>query len=144
MPPKKEEKTEEKETNDIKALTDSIATLVKQQAEMLKQQGEMSKKIDTMVTRIEELDESLKKSEAENAALRDENRNLRDDLVKRDTEVERLRNKTHLLEMHNRSFSVRVSNMKITGDETDPVNVRFHLYQQAFLPILHAGHDTND
>jgi len=117
---------------DLKSLTEQLSLL-------LNEQRDLNRKVDGLVTKVANLEDLLEKAEERNATLRRENQDLRTTLVKRDGEVEQLRNKALALEGHNRSFSVRVSNLSISGDETDNFNVRHQLYTKVFYPILQGA-----
>jgi len=118
MPPKKDEV-------DFKQLFDNVSAILKQQ--------------NVQTAKLNEMEDLLRATQEDNRRLREENTELRTALVQCTAETERLRSKTHALEMHNRSFSVRIHKFKIPGDETDPFNVRTQLYNSVFLPILEGA-----
>lgn len=126
----------------------AAATKIEEQlALIIAQQTKMTESMEAMTATINKTEERLVRLEGMLAEAKQENIQLKSDLVKRDAEVEKLQHKIHSLELHNRSFSVRVTKVPITGDITDNENVRQQLYTKAFLPILQgasqAGAVTN-
>jgi len=126
MPPKAKE--DKKEEIDFKQLFDNVNQILRQQ--------------NVHTTKLDEMEALLKATQEENHKLREENIELRTALAQCTSEAERLRSKTHALEMHNRSFSVRINKYKVLGDETNLFNVRDQVYEKVFLPILEGARQS--
>jgi len=119
MPPKV------KDDADFKQLCENVNTIIKQ--------------LSDQSTKLNEMEDLLRATQEDNRRLRDENTELRTSLAQNSAESEQLRSRMHSLEMHNRSYSVRIHKFKVTGDESDLFNVRNQIYNGVFLPILEGA-----
>ena len=133
MPPKAKPAETMDQTVAIEALTASVRTMATNLEAMSKQLAASSSTISNLSTRLSTIESLLKITQAENATLKEE-------LVVSAQEATTLKAKLNHLEQHHRSWSVRVTGVKIPADEeTDPNRVKHHLYEQLLKPILQGA-----
>ncbi len=96
-------------------ISDQLTTLTKQQEE-----------------KFENLTKLLEESKEEVASLKTTVENQSE-------EISTLKKKVHDLEQHSRQYSIRVYNVEIEGNASDPNNVVNQLYRKALLPILQGA-----
>ena len=133
MPPKAKSTEALDQTAAIEALTASVRTMATNLEAMSEQLAASSSTISNLSTRLSTIETLLKITQAENTTLKEE-------LVSSAQEATTLKAKLNHLEQHHRSWSVRVTGIKIPADEeTDPNRVKHHLYEQLLKPILQGA-----
>ena len=136
MPPKKNVEASEP-AGSLEALTASVKTMAASIEAMREQLTTSSTTINNLSTRLAHIETILNATQAENTVLKKE---LADSALKSD----QLKAKLNSLEQHHRSWSVRVTGLKIpTEDECDSNMVKIHLYEQFLRPILEGAVSKN-
>ena len=136
MPPKKTGEASEP-AGSLEALTASVKTMAASIEAMREQLTTSSTTINNLSTRLAHIETILNATQAENAVLKKE---LADSAL----ESDQLKAKLNSLEQHHRSWSVRVTGLKIpTEDECDSNMVKIHLYEQFLRPILEGAVSKN-
>ena len=132
MPPKKSPDVAEP-SGPLEALTASVKNMAASLEAMRGELATSSSTITNLSTRLAHIESILKVTQAENAALKQE-------LADSAQESDFLKAKLNNLEQHHRSWSVRVTGLKIpSDDETDSNKVKIHLYEQFLRPILEGA-----
>ena len=133
MPPKAKPTETTETTSSLEALTASVKTMAASVEAMREQLATSNTTIGNLSTRLAHIEDLLKATQSENAALKKE---LADSAVESDL----LKAKLNSLEQHHRSWSVRVTGLKIPAeDECDSNLVKIHLYEQFIKPILEGA-----
>ena len=133
MPPKAKPTETTETTSSLEALTASVKTMAASVEAMRKQLPTSNTTIGNLSMRLAHIEDLLKATQSENAALKKE---LADSAVESDL----LKAKLNSLEQHHRSWSVRVTGLKIPAeDECDSNLVKIHLYEQFIKPILEGA-----
>ena len=133
MPPKAKPLETVETAGSLEALTASVKTMAASVEAMREQLTSSNTTIGNLSTRLAHIEDLLKATQTENTALKKE---LADSAV----ESEQLKSKLNSLEQHHRSWSVRVTGLKIPAeDECDSNLVKIHLYEQFIKPILEGA-----
>ena len=133
MPPKAKPTESTETASSLEALTASVKTMAASVEAMREQLPTSNTTIGNLSMRLAHIEDLLKATQSENAALKKE---LADSAVESDL----LKAKLNSLEQHHRSWSVRVTGLKIPAeDECDSNLVKIHLYEQFIKPILEGA-----
>ena len=136
MPPKSKI-VETSETSSLDALTASVKTMAASVKAMREELATSNLTINNLTTRLVHIENILKTTQAENNHLKKE-------LADSAQESNQLKAKLNSLEQHHRSWSVRVTGLKIPAeDEFDSNMVKIHLYEQLLKPILEGAVSKN-
>ena len=136
MPPKKPVEASEP-AGSLEALTASVKVMAASVEAMREQLTTSSTTINNLSTRLAHIETILNATQAENAVLKKE-------LANGALESDQLKAKLNSLEQHHRSWSVRVTGLKIPAeDECDSNKVKIHLYEQFLRPILEGAVSKN-
>ena len=136
MPPKSKI-VETSETSSLDALTASVKTMAASVEAMREELATSNLTINNLTTRLVHIENILKTTQAENNHLKKE-------LADSTLESNQLKAKLNSLEQHHRSWSVRVTGLKIPADdESDSNMVKIHLYEQLLKPILEGAVSKN-
>ena len=137
MPPKSKPVESPESASPLDALTASVKTMAASIEAMREQLSTSSLTIDNLSTRLAHIESILKVTQAENNFLKKE-------LADSNQESNQLKAKLNSLEQHHRSWSVRVTGLKIPAeDEFDSNMVKVHLYEQLLKPILEGAVSKN-
>ena len=127
MPPKGRSKPRTENIEDEWEETEeNMPAMLKQ---LLARSAEQSSKLDKLVDKFDKLSETVEVQNAEIHKLKDENAQLM-------KEVDILKIKDNEREQYLRNGSMRVFNLTIDGDESDPNDVMTTAYNKIFFPIL--------
>ena len=133
MPPKSKPTEVAEPAGPLEALTASVKSMVASMEAMREQMATSNTTINNLSTRLAHIETILNATKAENTALKKE-------LADSAQESDQLKAKLNSLEQHHRSWSVRVTGLKIPAeDECDANRVKIHLYEQFLRPILEGA-----
>ena len=133
MPPKKSAVDSTEAANPLEALTASVRTMAASIEAMREELSTSSLTINNLSTKMAHIENILNTTQAENNFLKKE-------LADSNLESNQLKAKLNNLEQHHRSWSVRVTGLKIPAeDEFDSNMVKVHLYEQLLRPILEGA-----
>ena len=133
MPPKKSAVDSTEAANPLEALTASVRTMAASIEAMREELSTSSLTINNLSTKLAHIENILNTTQAENNFLKKE-------LADSNLESNQLKAKLNNLEQHHRSWSVRVTGLKIPAeDEFDSNMVKVHLYEQLLRPILEGA-----
>ena len=99
----------------------------------------LSAQLATIVEKLNVQDSRFDKLEQLLAATQQENTLLKEQLLTQDNEITVLKDRINNMEQRNRDNSIRVFNMPIDGDDTNPSVVANQLYVKVLLPILQGA-----
>ena len=106
---------------------------------MSAQLTELSDQFKTFTTKQEEFDGSISELKKLLKTTQEENVALKEKVKNQASEILELKTRINIVEQHNRSDCLRVLNVPIPGDNSDPVTVAHAVYKTALLPILEGA-----
>jgi hypothetical protein len=86
--------------------------------------------------RLDDQEEHFNKLEAMLNANMQENKVLKEQLLNKDNDIKLLKTKINDVEMHQRSYNIRVFNMELDGDVNNTRNVKQQVYDKLLRPVL--------
>jgi vacuolar-type H+-ATPase subunit I/STV1 len=90
-------------------------------------------------TRLDEQEERFKKLEQMLTSSQQETSQLKELLITKDQEIVTLKNKINDVEMHQRSYNIRVFNFPLNGDTNDTRSVMQQVYEKQLRPVLEGA-----
>jgi hypothetical protein len=106
-----------------------VGTISGQLENILEQLQKANQRLDDQEERFTKLEAMLKENMQENATLKEQ-------LLNKDNDIKILKTKINDVEMHQRSYNVRVFNMELDGDANNTRNVRQQVYDRLLRPVL--------
>ena len=101
--------------------------------------GALSAQLEDISNQLKSTNSRFDKLESLFEKLQSENKDLKEQLLNKDSEIISLKNRMNSIEQHSRSSCIRIFNLNVDDDDSDPLNVMEQLYVKALLPILQGA-----
>jgi MbeD/MobD like len=118
--------------NRPRSVEEMVGAMSAQLSDILEQLHKVNQRLDNQEERFTALETMLSATQKENVFLKEQ-------LVNLDHEVKQLKTKINDVEMHQRSFNVRIFNVPLDGDVNDTRNVAQQVYNRILKPILEGA-----
>jgi hypothetical protein len=109
-----------------------VGAMSAQFSDILDQLHKVNQRLDNQDERFSALETMLSASQKENVLLKEQ-------VLNKDHEIKQLKTKINNVEMHQRSFNIRIFNVFLDGDVNDTRNVANEVYDKILRPVLEGA-----
>jgi hypothetical protein len=113
-------------------MEEMVGNIGGQLSNIIEQLQQVNQRLDQQEERFTKMEELLRASQAENKALKE-------DSLNKDHEIKQLKSKLNDVEMHQRSFNIRIFNFHLEGESNDTRNVMNQVYEKILKPVLEGA-----
>jgi hypothetical protein len=106
-----------------------VGTISGQLENILEQLQKANQRLDDQEERFTKLEAMLNANMLENTVLKEQ-------LLNKDNDIKLLKSKINDVEMHQRSYNIRVFNMELDGNTNNTRNVKQQVYDKLLRPVL--------
>jgi hypothetical protein len=118
--------------NKPRSVEESVGVITAQLENIIEKLSHTNERLDQQEERFKKLEQMLVNSQQETSQLKEQ-------LVNKDHKIVELNNKINEVEMHQRSYNVRIFNFPLDSEVNDTRNVLSQVYEKQLRPVLEGA-----